>query len=31
VIGESRTVTLDGSGVLTDTITEDYEYHLYAS
>lgn len=30
VIGESRTVSTDGSGVFTDTFAADYEYHLYS-
>lgn len=29
VIGESRTVTVSGGGVLTDTFAADYSYHLY--
>jgi hypothetical protein len=31
VIGESRTVTLNGSGVFTDTFTADYQVHLYST
>lgn len=29
VLDESRTLTADGSGVFTDTFSDDYEYHLY--
>jgi hypothetical protein len=29
VLDESRTVTVDGSGVLTDTFAADYTVHLY--
>jgi hypothetical protein len=29
VIGESRTVTASGAGVITDTFAADYTYHLY--
>jgi hypothetical protein len=31
VIGEGRTVTVDGSGVWTDTFTGDYAVHLYTT
>jgi hypothetical protein len=29
VLGESRTLTANGSGQFTDTFTSDYEYHIY--
>jgi len=31
VIGESRTVTIDGTGHFSDTFSTDYAYHLYST